>query len=59
MHVADTDYWKAAAIEAAHSGVHWRIVCYAATQAQTAQDFDTYIQAAIHAAERLNRIARQ
>ena len=56
MKPADADYWKGAAIEAAHSGVHWRVVCYAAGQAQTAEQFDAFIQAAIHAAEQLGAL---
>ena len=59
MHVRDSDYWKAAAIEASHAGIHWRVVTYAAGRAETAEEFDAYIQAAIHAAERLKHLQGQ
>lgn len=54
----DADYWKGAAIEAAHSNVHWRVVCYAAGNTDTAEAFDAAIQTAIHAQERLSEVIR-
>jgi len=53
---SQADYWKAAAIEATHSGIHWRVVCYAAGHSETAEEFDAAIQAAIHAQERLSEV---